>query len=199
MRLRMAGRDVDEALMVELWSAEWRAAHGPRGRLQHLFDEGRDRLLGYLHSDLWAQARPHWVEHGFTIPIDPAEGWGLTGRVDRLDLASDGTPEVIDYKTGRPGSTDLARHLQLKVYAIVAARHFEVEKVRCHIHWLQTATAASITWSRRQLDGFLFGIHKDFGEIQQAHSLGAFAARPTAYQCGRCPYRVICPERSDES
>jgi DNA helicase-2/ATP-dependent DNA helicase PcrA len=198
MRLRMAGRDVDEELIAELWSAEWRAARGPRGRLQHLFDEGRDRLVGYLQSDLWAQARPHWVEHGFTIPVDPAEGWWLTGRVDRLDLDSDGTPEVVDYKTGRPGGADLARNLQLKVYAIVAARHFGVEEVRCHIHWLQTETAASITWNRRQLDGFLFGIHKDFGEIKAAHSLGAFPARPSAYNCGRCPYRVICPERSDE-
>jgi DNA helicase-2/ATP-dependent DNA helicase PcrA len=199
MRLRMAGRQVDETLLAELWAAEWRAAGGPRGRLGHLFAEGIDRLVDYLRSPLWAQARPHWVEHGFTVPVEPVQGWGLTGRLDRLDLGADGTPEVVDYKTGRPGSTDLARNLQLKVYAIVAARHFGVDEVRCHIHWLQTATAATITWNRRQLDGFLFGIQKDFAEIEAAHALGAFPARPTAYQCGRCPYRVICPERADPS
>ncbi len=198
MRLRMAGREVDVRLVHDLWAAEWEAAGGPRGRLGHLRLEGRERLADYLRSPLWLEARPHWIEHGFTIPLEPTMPWGLTGRIDRLDLAADGTPDVIDYKTGRPGSEDLDRNLQLKVYAIVAARHFDVEEVRCHIHWLQTATSAGVTWNRRKLDGFLWSIQKDFGDIERAHAEGAFPARPSPYQCSRCAYRIVCSERADD-
>ena len=195
--LRLAGREVTVELIDELWHSEWNAARGPKGRLVHLRSEGKERLREYISSPLWRDAELRWVERDFSLTIDEGKSWSLTGQVDRLDVHDDGIPEVIDYKSGRPGSENLGFNLQLKVYAVVAAKQFSCDQVRCSIHWLRDSTSASIVWTREKLEGFEWAIQRDFTEIAAAQQRGQFPARPAAWQCSRCAYNVICSERAD--
>jgi DNA helicase-2/ATP-dependent DNA helicase PcrA len=195
--LRLGGREVTADLIDELWNGEWEAARGPKGRLAHLRSEGNARLREYISSPLWREAELSWAERDFKLTVDAGKGWSLTGQVDRLDLHADGIPEVIDYKSGRPGSENLEFNLQLKVYAIVAAKHFSCDEVRCSIHWLRNTTSTSIVWSRQKLEGFEWAIQRDFSEIATAHENGQYPARPSIWQCSRCAYNVICSERAD--
>ncbi|RMH71148.1 MAG: hypothetical protein D6683_14775 [Actinomyces sp.] len=103
-----------------------------------------DLVAFAAHDDAWRRerrARPHAVEWGFgltgsthdAVPLVLPDGRRvhLRGRVDRLDLADDGTIIVTDYKTGsKPGNyepspddpTAGGTRLQLGLYAL-AARH----------------------------------------------------------------------------
>ena len=80
--------------------------------------------------------RPIQVEYGFGYgevpPVELALSSGnlsFRGKIDRADVAEDGSITVIDYKTGRPDRfeviasdpVDAGRHLQLPIYALAAA------------------------------------------------------------------------------
>ena len=66
-----------------------------------------------------------WLERNFAFTIGPHQ---LRGRVDRVDRLPDGGYELIDYKTGDPGSgPKLAGDVQLALYRLGAREAWEIE------------------------------------------------------------------------
>ena len=199
LRLHRDGRPIDQAAIAQLWSAAWEGARGPRRGVAHLQAEGSARLQEYVASALFAPPGDpgHWIEHAIRLTTDAGNGHVVTGRVDRLDIGPQGIPEVIDYKTGRPNEDAATRSLQLKVYALAVARQFDAPVVRGAIHHLQTSTAATASWSRDELERSAWGVGQTLAEIARGHAECRFPARPSAWACSGCAYRIICPERAD--
>jgi DNA helicase-2/ATP-dependent DNA helicase PcrA len=196
-QLRVGGKPVDGALVSEVWTAEWESA-GDRGRVQGLRAQGLGMLQDYVASPLWEDAAIDVVEYSFRLPIGGDANWILTGTVDRIDIGPDGVPEVVDYKSGRPGDVDTVKgSLQLKIYARVAMEKYGLDAVDASLHWLQSAQSATVRWERRDIERFDYGLFKSFEGVESCMVNGHYPPRPNAYRCGQCQFRLICPERAE--
>lgn len=95
-----------------------------------------DRTLDLDNQRLAGGLRPVAAEHRFDlveIPIPDGRALHLHGSIDRIDQRSDGSLEIIDYKTGKHDSYrglsedtphDGGKRLQLYIYALAGRQHF---------------------------------------------------------------------------
>ena len=196
-QLRLGGHMVGEDTVESVWATEWQQA-GDRGRVRNLRQPGCEMLQRYIASSLWRETRLTEAEYSFKVAAEDSGAWVLTGKIDRIDLDSAGMPMVIDYKSGSPRDEGAAqKSLQLKIYAKVAMDKFKVEAVTGALHWLQTAEASTLTITRKDIEKLDFRLFKTFEEVEACQNDGYYPARPTAYRCARCSFRVLCPERVD--
>jgi putative RecB family exonuclease len=127
----------------ERWERHWSA------QVRIVRDEGADHYRNLGAACLERYYRRHHpfdvgatlaVEQPFHMPVVAGSQHHLRGFIDRIDLASDGTLEIHDYKTGRPQSArDLETDQQAGFYE-AAARHLypEYRRVRLVWHFLRT-------------------------------------------------------------
>lgn len=134
-------------------------------------------------------------------PEDGSDG-GRTvevrGTADRVDLLSDGTFRILDYKTNRSPPRD--RALQLPVYARCAERELAGRRGRV---W-RAGAAAYVAFGDPRLHAPLAKSGRDLdralaeGEARAVDALerigrGEFPARPAERRlCAHCPYPTVC-------
>ncbi len=77
----------------------------------------------------------------------------LTGRIDRIDRYSDGSFEVVDYKSGRDEVTreDVLRSLAMRCYMLLVSRTMLATSVVGTIIALRTCRSASVVLTPEQL------------------------------------------------
>ncbi len=137
------------------------------------------------------------LEHAYALgEQDSRRTVRVRGTADRIDLLSDGTFRIVDYKTDRTPRGE--RALQLPVYARCAERHLDGFRRRA---W-RAGDAAYVAFgdprlhvplARRDLDRALAA-----GEARAVDALaliarGAYPARPAERQlCTHCPYPTVC-------
>jgi putative RecB family exonuclease len=80
----------------------------------------------------------------------------LTGRVDRIDQHSDGTMEVIDYKSGRMEVTseDVADSLAMNIYQYILRQTYPGTRVIATIYALRSGLHASAEMSDEDAERF---------------------------------------------
>ena len=77
-------------------------------QLPEIREKGRAILRAYVEH-LQLRYAPQAVEESFTVEIPGAPGWKFTGRIDARVTLADGTPAILDFKTGKawqPGAED---------------------------------------------------------------------------------------------
>lgn len=192
-------------------------ARGVVGR--HLFwarDRARIlmRLDRFLYEDDAYRARtaasPVAAEMAFGLPgsehdaVDVAIAGGRTlrfrGSADRVDVTSDGTVRVIDYKTGRPyeyrglsadNPDDHGTHLQLAVYGVAARARFGTGDPATATaagagapvaaeYWFVTDRESLTAIGYEVTDDVLERVGTTLGTIVDGIEQGQFIARPTA-------------------
>jgi DNA helicase II / ATP-dependent DNA helicase PcrA len=128
------------------------------------------------------------TEEWFDVQI---AGTKLAGRIDRIDRASDGSVNIVDYKTGKPRSQeDADESLQLSIYAMAAQEKWGYRIGELHFH---------------NLEGNVAIISKRTAfQIEQARERVSDAARNIAdgnfqpkvgFHCNFCSFRGLCPAR----
>jgi DNA helicase II / ATP-dependent DNA helicase PcrA len=196
-QLRLGGHSVGEDTVESMWTTEWEQA-GDRGRVRNLRQPGLEMLQQYVASPLWTDANIAAAEYSFKVATEDSGAWILTGKIDRIDMDPSEMPLVVDYKSGNPGDEDAARKsLQLKIYAKVAMDKCNVDAVVCALHWLQTAEASTVQLTRKDIEKLDYRLFKMFEEVEGCQTAGYYPARPNAYRCAQCSFRVLCPERAD--
>ena len=120
----------------------------------------------------------------------------IRGVVDRIDLFSNGTFRLIDYKVNRAPQRDLA--LQLPVYSRCAEKQLEGYRERS---W-QVSDAAYAAFGDARLYVPLANrnlrreLAKDEGrvvDVLDAIDSGVYPPRPAElYRCNFCPYPTVC-------
>jgi len=107
------GKELEE--LLDALDSSWVAAGyaDAQEQMAH-YKRGRQLLEDYWVADMERDSTVRWTEKTFEFP---AEEFRIKGTIDRVDRRSDGTWEVIDYKTG-PEPIDLAAlpGLQLTIY-----------------------------------------------------------------------------------
>jgi len=136
-------------------------------------------------------------EFAFTTAAGPRTAT-LRGKADRLDLLSDGTFRLIDYKLGWP--PDRRKALQLPIYSVCAEQTLQAYRGRS---WtLGEATYLAFKGPRRVVPLFTNPADRDkvladaqerlVNTIDAIHA-GHFPPTPDdVYRCETCSYAAVC-------
>lgn len=153
--------------------------------------EGREIIQAYI-DDL--ESRPGlgtvlFVEK--TLRYDMGE-FSLVGRLDRVDEHSDGTLEIIDYKTGRTSVTqdEVETDLALSCYQLLLKHAYPERRVIATMIALKGGMRASAEVSEEDLTTFEKDLHqlgieilnRDFYEVEPVW-------KPL---CGSCDFLTLC-------
>ena len=146
------------------------------------------RQLASFVTDHDIRVRPYLVEASLEAEI--TRSLVLQARIDRVDLESDGTLHIIDYKTGNtPESSDWT---QLHLNALVLSRRVRYPVSRVSFIYLSSGSVDTVAVGGAVLDQARWDL------LLTARSIGAekrFRPQPGA-ACRRCDFRPICPERA---
>jgi putative RecB family exonuclease len=155
---------------------------------------GQQMLVSYFEAETMrhaAEEKPAetlFVEKTLTAP---ANGYSLTGRIDRIDRRADGLLEVVDYKSGSylPDAEELAEDLAIAIYQLLVARAFESPAVLGTIYNLKLNQGISLLRDEPALAQVADEVDQVF------HTLSADTTYiPTpGPACRHCDYARYCP------
>jgi len=129
-------------------------------------------------------------------PSNKSQKCTLVGKIDRIDKLSDGTIEVIDYKTAKrlPSQNEVDNNLQISLYCLAVFLrwpHLKIKKsdsIKLSFHYLKHGEVLSTKRSRSELDEAVNEIWERINEIEKEK----FKPIPSAL-CDWCGYKQICP------
>jgi len=118
----------------------------------------------------------------------------IGGFIDRIDRLPSGGIEVLDYKTGRPGTQkSVNESLQLSIYALACREALGLgTPERVTLYYTEAASRMSTTRTDEQLDVAREELLSRAAQIRS----GDFRATPSDDACHWCDYRAICPSRA---
>ena len=131
-------------------------------------------------------SRIEFLEKGFKLKVGK---YTISGRIDRADKLSDGTLEVIDYKSGKSKSQkDVDNDQQLMIYAMAASECFDQPASKLTLYFLDDDLRVSTEPDTGKLDKMKEKIIETADAINQSD----FAPTPSKFHCSFCAYRKIC-------
>ncbi len=186
-RLLKKGVKVDFNTMMNLYDKNW-LSYGYES-MEHeniRKKKGEEILKNFFEKNSNPWVVPYYLEKQFNLKIGE---YLISGRIDRIDQLSDGTFEVIDYKTGRIKS-DLnpKKDLQLSIYALACRDIFKVPVSKLSLYFLEENEKISTQRSDEDLNELINNIALSIEEIKES----TFAPTP-GWHCQFCDFRLICP------
>lgn len=170
---------------------------------QIFFASEREGLIGDLQGWLLMAEGLYdepYVPHYFELPVEFSYAdVVLGGRVDRLDLGSDGSFVLVDYKTGKSFSSkdnsfQQGEALQLPIYLLAIQKKYGLDLAKGEARYVGVSRASQykivhfegeeILKRQEELETILKGL---LSGIKQ----GAFHFNPGQH-CRYCEYRYIC-------
>ena len=128
------------------------------------------------------------TEEWFDVEI---AGTKLTGRIDRMDRAPDGSVVIVDYKTGKARSQeDADESLQLSIYAMAAEQRWGYRVSELVFHNLE----GNIPIVSKRTDFQLEQARERVLAVVRGIADGNFKPKPDFY-CNFCAFRGLCPAR----
>lgn len=128
------------------------------------------------------------TEEWFDVQI---AGTKLSGRIDRIDRAPDGSVNIIDYKTGKARSQeDADESLQLSIYAMAAQEKWGYRIGELRFQNLEGNVAVVSTRDEFQLERASERVKEAALRIAE----GNFQPK-AGFHCNFCSFRGLCPAR----
>jgi ATP-dependent helicase/DNAse subunit B len=171
----------------------------------------RALLLSWLRreADPRSNTTPMHFEVGFGPNVPPTEGephlaapveidlndgrvLRVSGRIDRIDRAADGTLVLRDYKTGKAPRDDGrvfrgGGQLQIPFYVLAAARLFPGQRVsRAFLDYVNGGRDVALDLDAVRGEGFAALLREMAGTI----GAGIFVQEPSA--CTWCDFKAVC-------
>jgi DNA helicase-2/ATP-dependent DNA helicase PcrA len=180
-------QNVDLAVIESLYENNW-IPYGYESKEHEEIrkKQGLEILKNFYNknSDPWLI--PAFLEQPFSIRVDD---FNITGRIDRIDKLSDGTYEVIDYKTGRSKEKAyLKNDLQLSIYALACRDVLHIPVSKLSLYYLEDNERQSTTRSDSQIEDVKGEIQAFILDMQTSK----FNPTP-GFHCQFCDFRIICP------
>ena len=145
--------------------------------------------------------------------VDEDTRISFRGRIDRIDLGSDGNPTlIVDYKTGRSSDSikaldadpiDKGRRLQLGAYSLAAKQQFPQTDNMPAIYWFITERGEFKSAPSEPFDinnpETLKRFHEGVSAITEGIRGGVFPANPGprgwSNNCAFCDFNTLCQSR----
>lgn len=155
---------------------------------QARYDQGKRDLKRYFHAYQQKLEKPILLEQPFRLQLDGLE---IVGKIDRIDKLSDGSLEIIDYKTGSEKTQkQVDADPQLSLYHLAATESLQLNISRLSLYFLETGNKISTTRSSKDIDKTK---QKLLNSIEQIRS-STFKPKPgSPMPCEFCDYKQICP------
>jgi DNA helicase-2/ATP-dependent DNA helicase PcrA len=183
----------------QLFAAEWKPTGFPDATSEQTYRRRTATLLdNFWEGELATVGTALHEELGFVLRLDPGDGTPVVrigGFIDRIDRLPSGGIEVLDYKTGRPGTQkSVNESLQLSIYALACREALGLgTPERVTLYYTEAASRMSTTRTDEQLDAAREELLALAAQIRS----GDFHATPSADTCHWCDYRAICPSRAE--
>jgi DNA helicase-2/ATP-dependent DNA helicase PcrA len=125
------------------------------------FAKGELFLKRYLETEYKPEGKTVMLEQPFNTPLVFEKRFmKIGGKIDRVDILSDGSIEIVDYKTGAHSLTEREAqdNLQLSFYALAATLLREnpfgkkPEEVKLTLYYLDEQKKLSVTRTAEQLE-----------------------------------------------
>jgi ATP-dependent helicase/DNAse subunit B len=192
-------------LFERVFAEQLESAHIPGGYLtERARNELLDDLLRFTSEDAWPRAGfTSDTEIGFTLPL---EGVEVKGRIDRMDVAADGSAYVIDYKYSVAASVKAKLKdetlLQAPLY-LMAAEHLQkrplgmfyagVKGELVYAGWAHGPVAGVAPDGLPMPEGWLESARERTLEIVREIRAGRVEALPADLKkCAYCDARDVC-------
>jgi DNA helicase II / ATP-dependent DNA helicase PcrA len=181
----------------QLFAAEWKPTGFPDATSEQTYRRRTATLLdNFWSGELATVGTALHEELGFVLRLDAGDGSPVVrigGFIDRIDRLPSGGIEVLDYKTGKPGTQKTVdESLQLSIYALSCRDELGLgTPERVTLYYTEAATRMSTTRTDDQLDA----AREELLALAAQVRSGDFHATPSPRTCGWCDYRAICPSR----
>ena len=190
----MAGAPPTVDEMIEIFRSSWQSAGYLSPDLEkERFAQGVEALRGFHAREIASGPAPGAVESPFRVGLGNVV---LTGRMDRVDDAGNGTPTtLVDYKTAETDGDDKSKQrekneLQLMVYAIAYRELHGRLPDKVEVRYILSGAAESVPMTGTRLTNARVKID----QVAAAIRSGDFTAKPMVFACKRCRCRPICPQ-----
>lgn len=134
-------------------------------------------------------------EKYFLLPL--AEGFELSGRIDRIDKVGEDSLEIIDYKTGRsvPSEEEVRNNLQLAIYHLALLKLWPTTKeVTLSLYYLRPDMKVGFVADPALLEKAKLALADLVEQIRTTN----YAPTPGGH-CDHCDFQDRCPMRKHKS
>lgn len=160
-------------------------------------ERGEKYLTYFLENNFDQKCLPELLEENFVSSLfQPGERpLKIGGKMDRVDARSDGSLEIVDYKTSEKISSqrEADRDLQLTFYALAAANITQkpfgvpIDKISLLLHFFEGGVKIETKRTAKDLKEAQKLIFKKRKEIEKSD----FACSKN-YLCKFCEYKLLC-------
>ncbi|MGB9183652.1 MAG: ATP-dependent DNA helicase [Solirubrobacteraceae bacterium] len=175
--------------LLGLLDAGWRrGGFGDSEEERQLRGKASSALTRYHERFQTEEGRPVWFERQFTFKLGRHL---LRGRVDRVDRLPSGGYELIDYKTGRPKTSEqLSDDVQLSLYAVGAREAWHLEASEQAYYYLLDDEKVAVPTGDGNRADWVCDVATEVAEGIQSQG---FEPTPSFAACSICDYRLVCP------
>ncbi|MGD0569814.1 MAG: ATP-dependent DNA helicase [Candidatus Sulfotelmatobacter sp.] len=155
-------------------------------------EQGAEQLKDFLEGTRSTSApEVLHTEEWFDVQI---AGTKVTGRIDRMDRAADGSVAIVDYKTGKARSQeDADTSLQLSIYAMAAREKWGYHVGELVFHNLE----GNVLVLSKRTEFQLAEARERVRDAATGIAAGNFEPN-IGFHCNFCAFRGLCPAREKQ-